>query len=73
KCRVCEKVCPVDAIDYEQKETFVQEEVGAIVVATGFDLYPLSQIGEYGSGSIPDVVDGLAFERLLSASGPTTG
>lgn len=73
KCRVCEKVCPVDAIDYEQKETFIREEVGAIVVATGFDLYPLSQIGEYGSGSIPDVVDGLAFERLLSASGPTTG
>ncbi|NIQ37115.1 MAG: FAD-dependent oxidoreductase [Proteobacteria bacterium] len=73
KCQVCEKVCPVDAIDYEQKETFIQEEVGAIVVATGFDLYPLSQIGEYGSGSIPDVVDGLAFERLLSASGPTTG
>jgi heterodisulfide reductase subunit A len=73
KCRVCEKVCPADAIDYEQGDTFFEEEVGAIIVATGFDLYPLGKIGEYGSGRIPDVVDGLAFERLLSASGPTTG
>jgi len=73
KCRVCEKVCPTNAIDYEQKDTFLEEEVGAIIVATGFDLYPLSRIGEYGSGRITDVIDGLAFERLLSASGPTTG
>lgn len=73
KCRVCEKVCPTNAIDYEQKDTFFDEEVGAIIVATGFDLYPLSKIGEYGSGNIADVIDGLAFERLLSASGPTTG
>lgn len=73
KCRVCEKVCPVNAIDYEQKDTFLNEEVGAIIVATGFDLYPLGEIGEYGAGHIVDVIDGLAFERLLSASGPTTG
>jgi heterodisulfide reductase subunit A len=73
KCRVCEKVCPVDAIDYEQEDRIFQEEVGAIVVATGLDLYPLNNIGEYGGGRLPDVVDGLAFERLLSASGPTTG
>ncbi len=73
KCKVCEKVCPADAIDYEQKDTFFEEEVGALIVATGFELYPLSRIGEYGSGKIADVIDGLAFERLLSASGPTNG
>ena len=61
KCRVCAKVCPADAIDYEQGDTFFEEEVGAIIVATGFDLYPLGKIGEYGSGRIPDVVD--AFSR----------
>jgi heterodisulfide reductase subunit A len=73
KCRVCEKVCPAKAIDYEQTDTFIDESVGAVIVATGFDLYPLSNIGEYGSGHIADVIDGLAFERLLSASGPTAG
>ena len=73
KCRVCEKICPVGAIDYEQKDRFVEERVGAIVVAVGFDLIPKESFGEYGYGMVPDVIDGLAFERLNSASGPTTG
>jgi len=73
KCRVCEKICPVGAIDYEQKDSFVEERVGAVIVAMGFDLIPLQSFGEYGCGTIPDVIDGLAFERLNSASGPTTG
>lgn len=73
KCRVCEKVCPVKAIDYEQQDRFVEERVGAIIAAIGFDLMPKERFGEYGYGTIPDVIDGLAFERLNSASGPTTG
>jgi heterodisulfide reductase subunit A2 len=73
KCRLCEKVCPVGAIDYEQQATFVEEQVGAIILATGFELYPLAKLGEYGAGDVPDVIDALAMERLLSASGPTAG
>jgi len=73
KCKVCEKICPVGAIDYDQKDSFVEERVGAIIVAMGFDLIPLQSFGEYGYGDVADVIDGLAFERLNSASGPTTG
>lgn len=73
KCRLCEKVCPVGAIDYEQQEAWFEEEVGAIILATGFELYPLEKLGEYGGGRVPDVIDSLAMERLLSASGPTAG
>lgn len=73
KCRVCEKVCPVGAIDYEQEDRFFDEKVGAIVVAVGFDLIPKEIFGEYGYGNVSDVIDGLAFERLNSASGPTAG
>ncbi len=40
--------------------------VGAIIVATGFELLPLSRLGEYGGGRVPDVVDALGFERLLA-------
>ncbi len=40
-------------------------EVGAIVVATGWDPYPLDRLPEYGGGEVPDVVDGLTFERML--------
>ncbi len=82
KCGVCAKVCVAGAIDYEQKDEIVTEEVGAIVVATGYQLYTidkkpdddsLSGYGEYGYGKYPDVIDGLQFERLISASGPHNG
>jgi len=73
KCRLCEKQCPTDAIDYNQKETFIEENVGVIIVATGFDILSKENIGEYGYGKYKDVIDGLQFERLLSASGPTAG
>lgn len=45
-------------------------EVGTIVVATGWDPYPLERLPEYGGGEIPDVVDGLTFERMLRDSSP---
>ncbi len=73
KCGVCAQVCPVEAIVYDQEETFVEEDVAAVVVATGFELYPVEAMGEYGYGTVPDVIDGFAMERLCSASGPTAG
>jgi heterodisulfide reductase subunit A len=73
KCGLCAKVCPVGAIDYEQGPSWSEEQVGAIILATGYELYPLDELGEYGGGQVPDVIDALAMERLLSASGPTAG
>jgi heterodisulfide reductase subunit A len=73
KCRLCEKVCPVGAIDYEQEPSWFEERVGIIILATGFELYPMEKLGEYGGGQDPDVIDALAMERLLSSSGPTAG
>jgi len=73
KCKVCEKVCPVGAINYEMKDEIIEEKVGAIIVATGFDVMDVEKIPEYGYGVYPDVIDGLQFERLNSASGPTGG
>ena len=48
-----------------------EEKVGAIIVATGYELFPCNGLAEYASD--PDVIDGLQFERLLSPSGPTSG
>jgi heterodisulfide reductase subunit A len=82
KCRVCEKLCPREAVDFEEEATVVTEDVGAIVVATGFSLYEIGKdrvedeyqgYGEYGYGKYQDMISGLQFERLLSASGPTGG
>jgi len=72
-CGKCAETCPTDAIDFGQEDELLTEEVGAIVAATGFDVEPTAAFGEYGYGKYPDVVTGLQFERLLSASGPTGG
>jgi heterodisulfide reductase subunit A-like polyferredoxin len=44
-------------------------DVGAIVVATGYGRYPLGRLPEYGGGTLPDVIDGLGFEKLLASGG----
>jgi heterodisulfide reductase subunit A len=72
-CGKCAEVCEPKAIDYDMKPEIVEEEVGAIIVSTGYDLYDKELLGEYGYGKYADVLDGLQFERLLSASGPTMG
>ena len=69
ECRICEIVCQPQAIKYDQDMEITEEEVGAVIVATGYDLYPIEQMKEYGGGEYKDVIDGLQFERLLSASG----
>lgn len=73
KCGVCAKVCPTGAIKYDMTDAIVTEDVGAIVAATGYDLFDISKVTEYGGGRYPDVITGLQYERLLSASGPTGG
>jgi heterodisulfide reductase subunit A len=73
KCGACAKFCPTNAIAWDQEDVVFKEKVGAIILATGYDLFPQTQLKEYGGGLVPDVIDGLAFERLLAASGPTAG
>ena len=73
KCGICQKFCGVGAIDYEQKDTFVEREYGAIVVATGFKLINLDAFNEYGYNDNKDVITSLELERLMNAAGPTSG
>jgi len=73
KCGLCQTVCPAGAIDYNTQDEFLDVKVGAIVTATGFDIKHADFFPEYGYGKYKDVIDGLQFERLASASGPTGG
>jgi len=73
KCRLCEKFCTIGAVRFDEADEVFTEKVGAIVTATGFDLWDQSAAGEYGAGQYPDVISGLQFERLANASGPTAG
>lgn len=72
-CKLCEEVCEADAIDYYQKEEEIEIDVGAIIIATGYDLFDASLKKEFGYGIFTDVVTNIEFERMLCASGPTRG
>ncbi|MFX1496222.1 MAG: FAD-dependent oxidoreductase [Promethearchaeota archaeon] len=71
-CGVCEKVCKAEAIDYEQQPREFEIKVGAIVVATGFDM-PAEQITSRWGYQYKNVISALEYERILCASGPFGG
>ena len=73
KCGVCSKVCTAKAIDYTQKDEFIQEKYGAIVAATGFNHISMEKFDEYAYNQSKDVITSLEFERLTNAAGPSAG
>jgi len=74
KCGVCVKVCPVpDCINLDEEDYEVEFTVGNIIIATGFKTFDARRIANYGYGKFPNVLTSLEFERLLNASGPTSG
>ncbi|GAH74376.1 unnamed protein product, partial [marine sediment metagenome] len=73
ECHECEKRCEANAIAYTMQDEHIKVDVGAIILATGLDLYDVSPLTEYGYGKIKNVVTAMEFERLTAASGPTFG
>ncbi|HME56214.1 MAG TPA: CoB--CoM heterodisulfide reductase iron-sulfur subunit A family protein [Candidatus Lokiarchaeia archaeon] len=71
-CGVCSKICKAQAIDYKQKPENIELHVGAIVVATGFDMYGDELTSRWGY-RYDNVVNSLEYERILCASGPFGG
>jgi heterodisulfide reductase subunit A len=72
-CGECAKACQPKAVVYQMKEERIELQVGAIILATGFDPFDPKRKPEFGYGVYPDVLHGLELERLCSASGPTKG
>jgi heterodisulfide reductase subunit A len=73
ECGKCREVCPEGAIEFEQVGMEYQLDIGTIIVATGYDPFDPRLKPEFGYGHYKNVLTGLEFERLLSASGPTQG
>jgi len=72
-CKACEKFCPTNAIDFNQKAEEITVEVGNIILATGYDLFDARRIPQYGYGKLANVFTNLEFERICNAAGPTGG
>ena len=73
KCGACKKFCPREAIDFEQKESTLDLDIGAIVLATGFRDFDPHALLNYGYGVLPNVLTGMEMERLINSGGPTSG
>jgi heterodisulfide reductase subunit A-like polyferredoxin len=73
ECMSCVFACQADAVDHDMVERVEEVNVGAVILAPGYQVTRPELIEEYGLGRYPNVVTSLQFERLLSASGPTSG
>ncbi len=73
KCGLCARVCTAGAIDYTQKDEYINEKYGAVVVATGFEPISMDKFDEFAYSQSKDVITSLEFERLTNAAGPTAG
>ncbi len=72
-CRVCVDACDKGAIDHLMQDEVSEIDVGAIIVATGFELFDSREMPRYGYGRYDNVLSSLEFERMCHASGPTEG
>ena len=72
-CGRCEQACPALAVRLDQEPQDIKLNVGAIIVATGWQPFDATRKEEYGFGRYRDVITTLQMERMLNASGPTKG
>jgi heterodisulfide reductase subunit A len=72
-CSACADICPQKAVDFKLADRLVEEEFGAVIIATGFGPYDKKRLKDYGTVDLPDVVDGLEFEEMLADWERTNG
>ena len=73
KCGACEKYCPSQAINFNDREKEITLKVGSVILSAGFKSFDPSRLNTYGYDVFTDVVTSLEFERILSATGPYSG
>jgi heterodisulfide reductase subunit A len=72
-CAKCMDACEKKCIDLHAQDRITEVEVGAIIVATGMDVYDPAQLDEYGYTLFENVITSMEFERLICGGGPTEG
>ena len=77
KCDLCQEICSTKAIEFELKLKEQELSVGAVIVATGFDIFDAREKGSLGYGRYPNVLTGLDLEQVFTREGhlrlPTNG
>jgi heterodisulfide reductase subunit A-like polyferredoxin len=73
ECYRCVEACKPGAVDHDLRDTYTDLDIGAVILATGFDEFDPNRKYELGYSRFDDVITSIEFERILSASGPYEG
>jgi len=73
ECLQCVAVCERQVIDHGMKDEYIDVEVGAIIIATGYDTFDPTPMTQYGYQKYDNVITSFEFERMVSSTGPTAG
>ena len=73
ECERCVDACTREAIDHSKADEVIDLHVGAIILSTGYKMFPIEEYTQFGYGKLPNVIDAMEFERLINAAGPTHG
>ena len=72
-CQLCIQVCPKDCISFKARDEFEEFEVGAVIMATGFQDFDPTPMKQYGYGKYANVISAIEFEQMNNAASPTGG
>jgi heterodisulfide reductase subunit A len=72
-CGKCYEACDKKCIDYDMLDEIVDIKVGAVIVATGMDVYDPTKLDDYGYTRFENVITSMEFERLICSEGPSKG
>jgi heterodisulfide reductase subunit A len=70
ECHACVDACPANAIKLDMREQEIEAEVGSVILATGFRLFPADAKPQYGYGRYKNVITGMQMDRLLAPTRP---
>ncbi|MFH0916234.1 MAG: FAD-dependent oxidoreductase [bacterium] len=70
ECQQCVEICPADCVSLNMRGQDIEAEVGAVIVATGFKLFPADLKPQYGYGTFKNVITGMQMDRLLAPTRP---
>jgi heterodisulfide reductase subunit A len=73
ECMACVAACEPEAIDHEMRDEYIDLDVGAVIVATGYDLFDPTPLTQYGYGRFDNVITSMELERMIASTGPTEG
>jgi quinone-modifying oxidoreductase subunit QmoA len=72
-CAKCVPACKYDAIELDMKPTELKIETDAVIVATGWKPYDVSNVDYYHFGEFKNVITNTMMERIAAPNGPTKG